>query len=73
MDRYFALGAHERDITTACVEAKTWFNRGLIWCYAFHHKEALRCFSKVVELDPRCPMGYWASLTQRGPTTTSLG
>ena len=36
-------------------EAQGWFNRGLNWCYAFHHKEAVRCFEKTVELDPDLP------------------
>ena len=67
MEGYFSLGAHARDITTDCVEAETWFNRGLNWCYGFHHKEALRCFSKVIELDPKCPMGYWGIAYATGP------
>ena len=67
MEKYFSLGAYERDITTSSAAAKTWFNRGLNWCYAFHHKEALRCFSKVVELDPQCAMGYWGIAYATGP------
>ncbi|MEC9182972.1 MAG: tetratricopeptide repeat protein, partial [Pseudomonadota bacterium] len=59
MDSYFPLGPYARSISTKTDEAQTWYNRGLNWCYAFHHKEAVRCFEKVVELDPDCPMGYW--------------
>lgn len=43
MDGYFDLGSYQREITTNSAEAQIWFNRGLNWCYAFHHTEALRC------------------------------
>ena len=59
MDTYFDLGRYSRPITTCSTEAQTWFDRGLIWCYGFHRTEALRCFQKVVALDPDCAMGYW--------------
>ena len=67
MDSYFPLGPYARSITTKTNEAQTWYNRGLNWCYAFHHKEAVRCFEKVVELDPDCPMGYWGIAYGTGP------
>ena len=73
MDPYFSLGPYARSISTRSDEAQTWFNRGLNWCYAFHHKEAVRCFQKVVELDPDCAMGIGASPMEPGLTTTSLG
>jgi tetratricopeptide (TPR) repeat protein len=67
MDTYFDLGPHSRTITSDSEEALTWFNRGLNWCYAFHHKEALRCFEKVVELDANCAMGHWGIAYAIGP------
>lgn len=67
MDTYFDLGSYQREITTESAEAQTWFNRGLKWCYAFHHTEALRCFNKVVEIDPNCAMGYWGLAYALGP------
>ena len=67
MDTYFDLGKYGREISTASAEAETWFNRGLNWCYAFHHTEALRCFNKVVEIDPDCAMGYWGLAYALGP------
>ncbi|MCH9673369.1 MAG: hypothetical protein K0U93_18160 [Gammaproteobacteria bacterium] len=67
MEKYFSLGAYERPITSSSDAAKTWFNRGLNWCYAFHHKEALRCFAKVIEFDPHCPMGHWGIAYATGP------
>ena len=67
MDPYFSLGPYTRSISTSSSDAQTWFNRGLNWCYAFHHKEAVRCFQKVVELDPDCAMGYWGIAYGTGP------
>ncbi len=67
MENYFDLGDYSREITTQSAEAQTWFNRGLKWCYAFHHTEALRCFNKVVEIDPNCAMGYWGLAYALGP------
>jgi hypothetical protein len=59
MDTYFDLGPHSRSITSSSAEAFTSLNLSLNWCYIFHHKEALRCFEKVVELDANCAMGHW--------------
>ncbi|MEM7798660.1 MAG: hypothetical protein AAF633_05675 [Chloroflexota bacterium] len=67
MDEYFNLGDYYRPITTASKEAERWFNRGLIWCYAFHHTEAIRCFNKVIKADPSCAMGYWGLAYAFGP------
>jgi len=59
MSDYFDLGNYSYPITTSSENAQTWFDRGLIWCYGFNHEEAIRCFEKVVALDPECAMGYW--------------
>ena len=67
MDPYFPLGPYARSIATRSDEAQLWFNRGLNWCYAFHHKEAVRCFEKTVALDPDCAMGYWGIAYATGP------
>jgi hypothetical protein len=67
MDNYFNLGNYRRPITTTSLEAQTWFDRGLNWCYAFHHEEALRCFQKVIALDPNCAMAYWGLAYANGP------
>ena len=46
---YFDLGAYSRPVTTSSAEAQTWFDRGLVWTYAYHHEEAIRCFQKALE------------------------
>ena len=53
MEPYYDLGWYARSITTRDPQAEVWFNRGLNWCYAFNHEEAIRCFDEVVRLDPR--------------------
>ena len=67
MDNYFDLGSYRRDITTTRDTAKRWFNRGLVWCYGFNQEEAVRCFEKVVEIDPQCAIGYWGIAYASGP------
>src|SRR4051812_34936023 len=44
MEPYFDLGTYKRGTSTASTSAQTWFDRGLVWSYAFHHEEAVRCF-----------------------------
>jgi tetratricopeptide (TPR) repeat protein len=51
--------ARSRKITTTNAEAQKWFDYGLIWCYAFHHEEAIRCFEQCTYHDPDTVMGYW--------------
>lgn len=67
MNDYYDLGAYNRHITTDSDAARLWFNRGLNWCYAFHHEEAIRCFERVVEHDPDCAMGHWGIAYAVGP------
>ena len=67
MKNYFNLGPYSRSITSNSKEAEIWFNRGLNWCYAFHHKEAIQCFKKTILLDPSCAMGYWGIAYATGP------
>ncbi|MCA9999376.1 MAG: hypothetical protein KDE56_26620 [Anaerolineales bacterium] len=67
MDEYFNLGTYSRPIMTTSPAAQQWFDRGLNWSYGFNHKEARRCFEKVITLDPDCPMGYWGVAYAIGP------
>ncbi len=68
LDNYpFDLGTHTMPITTQSAEAQRWFDRGMIWSYNFSHIEARRCFEKVIEHDPDCPMGYWGVAYAVGP------
>ncbi|GAA4789932.1 hypothetical protein [Streptomyces ziwulingensis] len=64
---YYDLGSHGRPVTTVSDEAQTWFDRGLVWTYAFHHEEAVRCFEAAVAADPECAMAYWGIAYALGP------
>jgi hypothetical protein len=59
-DNYnYNLGYFRRKITTSKPTAQIWFDRGLTWCYAFHHEESARCFARAINEDPDCAMAYW--------------
>lgn len=64
---YYDLGAFHRPVTTTSQDAQTWFNRGLIWAYAFNHQESVRCFEQCILADPTCAMGYWGLAFALGP------
>ncbi len=67
MDDYFDLGSHSRLVTTTSLEAQRWFDRGLVWSYAFNHEEAVRCFEMAATADPNCAMAYWGIAYALGP------
>ncbi len=66
MSDYFDLGSYSRKITgSSC--AQIWFDRGLVWAYAFNHEEAAACFGRAAEADPGCAMAYWGLAYALGP------
>ncbi|WP_437082274.1 hypothetical protein [Streptomyces sp. enrichment culture] len=67
MDDYYDLGTHGRPVTTTSREAQTWFDRGLVWTYAFHHEEAVACFEAAAAADPDCAMAHWGIAYALGP------
>lgn len=64
---YYDLGTYTRPITTASPEAQVWFDRGLNWVFGFNHEEAVKCFTKAAELDPKCAMAHWGISYAVGP------
>ncbi|MGC0379366.1 hypothetical protein [Streptomyces sp. SAI-229] len=67
MDGYYDLGDHRRPVTTSSADAQLWFDRGLVWTYAFNHEEAVVCFEKAAEADPDCAMAHWGIAYALGP------
>jgi len=67
MSDYFDLGSHTRPVTTDSAQAQEWFDRGLVWAYAFNHEEAAACFERAAEADPGCTMAYWGLAYAVGP------
>ncbi|KAL2843310.1 hypothetical protein BJY01DRAFT_215875 [Aspergillus pseudoustus] len=66
-DEYYNLGTYTRRIKTSNPHTQTWFNRGLIWTYAFNHEEAAKCFEKAIAHDPTCALAHWGLAYTLGP------
>ena len=54
-------------MTTTSADAQRWFDRGLNWCFGYHHEEAVACFEKALETDPNCAMAHWGVAYAAGP------
>jgi tetratricopeptide (TPR) repeat protein len=63
----FDLGAYGRETSARSPEARRWFDRGLIWSYAFNHEEAVRCFERAIEHDPDFALAHWGLAYAVGP------
>ena len=61
------LGSYSRTVSTSSPTAQALFDRGLLWCYAFNHEEAVRCFEQAVEHDPGLAMAHWGVAYAAGP------
>ena len=64
---YYELGSYRRPVGTPSPQAQVWFDRGLIWAYAFNHDEAIRCFERALELDPGLAIARWGIAYAIGP------
>lgn len=67
MSEYYNLGTFRRKVSSASDGAQLWFNRGLIWTYAYHHEEAIECFKKALVHDSNCVMAHWGIAYAAGP------
>ena len=59
MSDYYHLGTYSRKVTTDSPDAQLWFDRGLMWLYAYNHAAAVDCFRKALDHDPTCVMAHW--------------
>lgn len=66
-EAYYDLGTHSWPVSTDSAEAQRWFDRGLMWMYAFNHEEAGLCFSRAAKADPGCAMAHWGVAYVLGP------
>ena len=64
---YYELGSYHRTIETPSPQAQVWFDRGLIWAYAFNHDEAIRCFERALDLDAGLAIARWGIAYAIGP------
>jgi tetratricopeptide (TPR) repeat protein len=63
----FDLGSFRRDTSTSSREAQAWFDRGLLWCYAFNHEEAISCFERAIAADDQYALAHWGLAYAAGP------
>ncbi|MGO9507336.1 MAG: tetratricopeptide repeat protein [Mycobacterium sp.] len=66
-EQYFDLGSYHRPIENCSGQAQVWFDRGLVWAYAFNHEEAIRCFERALEFDPDLAIARWGIAYSVGP------
>jgi tetratricopeptide (TPR) repeat protein len=64
---YYDLGSYHRATETPSPQAQVWFDRGMVWAYAFNHEEAVRCFDRALELDPDLAIARWGAAYSIGP------
>ncbi|MET0704850.1 MAG: hypothetical protein ABWY93_34805 [Mycobacterium sp.] len=64
---YYELGSYHRAVETPTPQAQLWFDRGLIWAYAFNHGEAISCFEKALTIDADLAMARWGIAYAIGP------
>lgn len=64
---YYDIDVYTRRVTTSSDLSQLWFDRGLVWCYAYFHDEAVACFQKAIEADPDCAMAHWGVAYAAGP------
>jgi len=67
MDYPYDLGPYSRPVTTNSADAQRWFDRGLNWCFGYHHEEAAACFENALAADPDCAMAHWGVSYASGP------
>ncbi|THY42274.1 TPR domain protein [Aureobasidium pullulans] len=63
----YNLGTYHKPVTTTSQISQVWFDRGLIWTYAFNHEEAIECFNQAIKADPNCALAYWGLAYASGP------
>jgi tetratricopeptide (TPR) repeat protein len=64
---YYDLGSYHRPIETPSPRAQVWFDRGMVWAFAFNHEEAVRCFERALEVDPDLAIARWGIAYSLGP------
>lgn len=67
LEPYYDLGSYHRHVDTGSPRAQVWFDRGLVWAYAFNHEEAIRCFERALALDPDLAIARWGIAYAIGP------
>ncbi|TGD88229.1 tetratricopeptide repeat protein [Mycolicibacterium sp. CH28] len=67
IEPYYDLGDYHRPVDTHSPQAQIWFDRGLVWTYAFNHEEAIKCFERALALDADLAIARWGIAYAIGP------
>ena len=67
MEPYYDLGSYHRSTDTPSAQAQLWFDRGMVWAYAFNHEESIRCFERALDSDPELAIARWGIAYAIGP------
>jgi tetratricopeptide (TPR) repeat protein len=67
VEPYYDLGSYHRAVDTPSAQAQLWFDRGMVWAYAFNHEEAVHCFEKALGLDHDLAIARWGIAYSVGP------
>ena len=70
---FTGTGPYQRPVTTGSDEARTYFDQGLAFLYAFNHDEAIRSFRRATEIDPGFVMAHWGIAYANGPHINNAG
>ncbi|KAJ6157231.1 hypothetical protein N7497_006116 [Penicillium chrysogenum] len=63
----FDLGTYRYKRVSTSRVAQIWFDRGMLWSFAFNHEEAVQCFEKSAIYDSSCAMAWWGKAYALGP------
>ncbi len=66
MSYQFDLGTYSRTASKDA-DAQRWFDRGLVWLFAYNHEEAIVCFEKALATDATCTLAQWGIAYAIGP------
>lgn len=66
-ESYYDLGSYHRPTDSPSEAAREWFDRGMVWSYAFNHEEAIHCFDRALELDADFALARWGVAYAIGP------
>ena len=60
---YFDIEVYSRTITASKGKTQRWFDRGLVWTFAYCHDEAVKCFTKALNTyESPAVASTWSSL-----------
>ena len=72
MNDYFDLGNYSRTVSEN-KNSQTWFDRGMVWLFAYNHEEAISCFEKLFKPIKNVHLLIGVSHMLLVPTTISIG